>query len=281
MQYPEGNELCFSCGKVLSFQNNNIIHSASTKDGSSGSPIIRRSEDNYIIGLHHGGIKNEKNEYYSFNLACCFDSILNDINKSKEIIEQEKTNQNKINNDIDNNKFNNIIYYDTNNNFLSINQDIDDFEKMIHGAFILCTNMDSFNIIRTELLFEIKEKKMTFNLITTGSQCDNIIRFLDEDPKFKSYIAHVCVYCPDIQNWLHLKSKYDLVYDVVASKDRVINFINNFSSEEIKPYQTIKVITLNDYLEKYKDLHIKISKFYGDLTIETFKNNIEKMKLLI
>ena len=82
---------------------------------------------------------------------------------------------------------------------------------------------------------------MTFNLITTGSQCDNIMRFLDEDPKFKSCIAHACVYCPDIQNWIHLKSKYDLIYDVVASKDRVINFIKNFSSEEIKFYQTTKV----------------------------------------
>lgn len=104
---------------------------------------------------------------------------------------------------------------------------------------------------------------------------------LDEDPKFKSCITHVCVYCSVIKNWLHLKSKYDLVNDVVESKDRVIKFINNFSSEKIKPYQTKKVITLNDYLEKYKDLHIKISQFYGDLTIETFKNNIEKMKLLI
>ena len=67
------------------------------------------------------------------------------------------------------------------------------------------------------------------------------MRFLDEDPKFKSCIAHACVYCPDIQNWIHLKSKYDLIYDAVASKDRVINFIKNFSSEEIKFYQTTKV----------------------------------------
>ena len=122
---------------------------------------------------------------------------------------------------------------------------------------------------------------MTFNLITTGNDCDNIMNFLDEDPEFKNCIAHVCVYCQDIRNWLHLKSKYDLVYDVVASKDKVINFIQNFSSEEIKPYQTKKVITLNDYLEKYKDKHIKIAQFYGDLSPETFKKNIEKMKLLI
>ena len=53
------------------------------------------------------------------------------------------------------------------------------------------------------------------------------MKFLDEDPKIKNCITHVCVYCPDIQNWLHLKNKYDLVYDFVASKDRVINFIKN------------------------------------------------------
>jgi hypothetical protein len=244
LQYPEGNELCFSYGKVLSLQNNNIIHSASTKDGSSGSPIIRRSEDNYIIGIHHGGIKKEKNKYYSFNLATSFDSILNDINKSKEIFEQEKLNQNKINNDIDNNKFNNIIYYNSNIEFLkTINQDSDDFEKVIPGTFILCTNLESFRIIREEILFEITKNKLklTFNLITTGSDCDKIMNFLDEDPEFKSCITHICVYCPDyIQKWLPLKSKYDLVYDVVDSKDRVINFIKNFSSEEIKPIKQLK-----------------------------------------
>ena len=41
LQYPEGNELCFSYGKVLSLKDNDIIHSASRKHGSSGSPIIR------------------------------------------------------------------------------------------------------------------------------------------------------------------------------------------------------------------------------------------------
>jgi len=60
LQFPEGNELCFSDGKVLSIKDNNILLSASTKDGSSASPIIRRSEDNYIIGLHYGGKKKKK-----------------------------------------------------------------------------------------------------------------------------------------------------------------------------------------------------------------------------
>ena len=183
---------------------------------------------------------------------------------------------------MDNNKFNNIIYYDSNVKFMpKILQDIDDFEKVISGVIILCTYMDPFKLIRKEILVRTKKERLTFNLITTGNDCDNIMNFLDENPEFKSCIAHVCVYCQEIQNWLHLKSKYDLVYDVVASKDKVINFIQNFSSEEIKPYQTKKVITLNDYLEKYKDKHIKIAQFYDDLSPETFKKNIEKMKLLI
>ena len=48
IQYPEGNELFFSYGKLLSLQDKCIIHRASIKDGSLGSPIIRRSEDNYL-----------------------------------------------------------------------------------------------------------------------------------------------------------------------------------------------------------------------------------------
>ena len=92
LQYPLGNELSFSYGKILSLEEKRIYHSGSTEEGSSGSPIIRRSKNNYIIGLHYGGIIKEKNkeknkekEIYSFNLATTFDSILNDINKPNEI----------------------------------------------------------------------------------------------------------------------------------------------------------------------------------------------------
>lgn len=185
--------------------------------------------------------------------------------------------------DNDNKKFNNIIYYDSDIHFLSnIKYDIDDYEKVTSGAFIVCTNMDSFKLIRAEILFKIvEEKRLTFNLITTESQCDNVMRFLNEAPKFKRCIKHICVYCPDIQKWDQLKSKYDLAYDVVSSKEGVINFIKNYSSKEIEPYPITKVITYNDYLEKYKDKHIKISQFYGDLTPQTFNDNIEKMKSLI
>ena len=74
LQYPLGNELSFSYGKILSLEDEKIIHSASTEQGSSGSPIIRRCKDNYLIGLHCGGII-ENNNY-----GIEFKSILNDIN---------------------------------------------------------------------------------------------------------------------------------------------------------------------------------------------------------
>lgn len=48
LQYP-GNELSFSYGKVLSLKNEKISHSVSTEEGSSGSPIIRRCKDNYLM----------------------------------------------------------------------------------------------------------------------------------------------------------------------------------------------------------------------------------------
>ena len=85
LQFPNGNDLSFSYGKIKSLKDNKIIHNASTDNGSSGSPIIRRSKDNYIIGLHYGGIKKNKDEY-SYNLATSFDSILDNIEKQNYII---------------------------------------------------------------------------------------------------------------------------------------------------------------------------------------------------
>ena len=78
-----------------------------------------------------------------------------------------------------------------------------------------------------------------------------------------------------------LKQKYNIIYDVLITKKGIVNFINHFSSEKMKPYRVTRLITLNDYLDKYKERHYSISKFYGDLTPESYKENIEKMKSII
>ena len=97
LQYPEGNKLCFSSGKIISLQDNYIIHSASTRDGSSGSPIIIRSYENYIIGLHSGSNNYSINN--SFNIGIIFDSILNDIKKNNicNQVNNNSNNNNKLN----------------------------------------------------------------------------------------------------------------------------------------------------------------------------------------
>jgi len=93
LQYPKCNELSFSFsyGKISSLYDNQILHTASTDNGSSGAPILRSCKENYIIGLHYGGIPKEN------NFAIIFDSILNDINKNEiNCIYMQKDNENEI-----------------------------------------------------------------------------------------------------------------------------------------------------------------------------------------
>ena len=181
-------------------------------------------------------------------------------------------------------RYNNIIYYDENVNFIkSINKDSDIFERYTSGAFILCTNIESLKLIREEILIQIKKDKRTaFNFITTGSTCEKIIQFIKENQEFANCIKHVCVFCMNLKRWGPLKEKYpDIVYNVYNTRKEVLNFIDIFSTKEIRPYPLTKLVTCEEYYSKYKDRHKKISLFYGDLTLETYKKNLKEMKQLI
>ena len=78
LQYPFGGELSFASGRILDVKKNILCHSASTCDGSSGSPIIRRYKNNFILGIHIGG-KIANDEYVYYNNAISFDSIIKHI----------------------------------------------------------------------------------------------------------------------------------------------------------------------------------------------------------
>ena len=181
-------------------------------------------------------------------------------------------------------RYNNIIYYDENTKqFLkSINKDSDVFERNTSGAFILCTSLESLKLIRSEILIQIrKDKRTTFNLITTGSTCEKVINFLKEDKDFENCIKHLCVFCMNLKKWGPLKEKYPIIYGVYNSRNEVIKFIDIFSTKDIKPYPLTKLVTYEEYYYKYKDRHKKISQFYGDLTLETYQKNLKEMKELI
>jgi len=99
---------------MLSLENNEIKHNVSTNSGSSGSPIIRRCNDNYIIGLHSGAQKKDS-YYYEFNLATPFNLIINDINNKISFHNNNIQNTNIFYNN-NNQKNNNIINYNEYNN---------------------------------------------------------------------------------------------------------------------------------------------------------------------
>ena len=181
-------------------------------------------------------------------------------------------------------KFNNIIYYDENTDFIKkINTDSDSFERHTSGAFILCTDMNSLQLIKDEILIQIKkDSRTTFNMVTTGSKCEKVIKYLKENPEFEKCIKRVCVFCRDVKGWSKLKSKYPIIDGVYGKRKEVNNnFIEKYASKDIKAFPLTKLITYNEYLNKYKDRHFKISQFYGDLTTESYKKNIDNMISLI
>ena len=179
-----------------------------------------------------------------------------------------------------NNRYNNIIYYDENvNKINSIYKDCNLFEENIIGAFILCTNIESLDYICKEILRRNDiEKNIIFNLMVTGSTAEKIIKFLNENKKFNNCVQNIFIYCYDKKKYLPLKKKYKIIKDVYNRRKEVINFINELSSEKIKPFSLYSYVSYQNYLNKYKNVHLHISKYYGDLTIENYKEYIEKYK---
>ena len=180
--------------------------------------------------------------------------------------------------------FNNIIYYDENKDFReNVHKDSDFFERITPGAFILCSDMESLELIKDEVVKQYKrEKKTIFNLITTGSTCDKIMEYLNKNKDLKNCIANACVFCWNLGTWSNLLNKYNnILRGVYNIQTQVAEFIKKYSSKDIKPFPLTKLITLADYNNKYKDRHKKISEFYGNMSVEDYKKHLEEMKKLI
>ena len=99
LQFPLGEDLSFSLGKVLAENNYIFGHNASTDEGSSGSPILIRNELN-VIGMHIGGYNIINHGYFIKDIMLYIKSIFSNIDAIKKEI-------NIIKNDYSINKNNN------------------------------------------------------------------------------------------------------------------------------------------------------------------------------
>ena len=177
-------------------------------------------------------------------------------------------------------KYNNIIYYDENiNHKMGIYNDSDLFEKNTNGAFILCTNEISFKIIINEISKKIKEdKRYAFNLITTGSIFKKVMDLLNESKDFEDCIKNYCIYCIKKKEHIHFKNDYPKLHNnIYTLNENIVTFIKETGSEDIKPYPMTRLIKFNDYKER----HLKISEYYGDLNINTYEEYLKNKKEVI
>ena len=161
LQYPHDN-LCFNCGKILDIKDNIIEHNVPTKDGSSGSPLIKRYNNNLIVGIHWGTKKKdiESNDKYECNLAIPFDVIIKDIINNVSQNNNNKSIQYKIN-----------LIYNKKNEYENCNR--------IFGSDFVKDNRDNIALIingeKSELVEECELKKGRNNIqIIINNQLTNL-----------------------------------------------------------------------------------------------------------
>ena len=181
LQYP--GKLLFHIGKILDIKNNIIEHKIPTKSGSSGSPLIKRYNNNLVIGIHFGAKlkiekseqnKDKSNENYECNLATPFDVIIKDIinqfkNHNSDKIELKKVIQTTINKK---DKISIINYGQLSKNIMTIKYKISkdrNYNKIrLFGKEFVKNNIDNCEIIIEgkpqkiveclELNYEVKKK---------------------------------------------------------------------------------------------------------------------------
>ena len=170
---------------------------------------------------------------------------------------------------------NDIIYLNLNIEKLD---EIFIFEKNNIGSFIFCSDLDSLNLIREEILNKMQNNKdLVFNIITSGSSCQNLLDFLKENNKFDNYIKNICIYCWEIDKYKELfKDNYEKIHDDIYKKRHLVTkFLKK--TQTINHYLPTKLITEEYYTEIYNKMHSKIAQFYGNLNPDIYRINIEKI----
>jgi len=102
-----------------------------------------------------------------------------------------------------------------------------------------------------------------------------------KNKEFEKCIQNTFIYNKNLKNNSILNIESLKILGIYEKREDIKKAIYKFSSKDIKPFPLPRLIKYQDYLDKYKIFHKKISQFYGDLSPETFKKYFEKLKIII
>ena len=149
------------------------------------------------------------------------------------------------------------------------------------GSFIYCKNQGSLELIREEILNKKKRHPdLIFNIITSGSDCKDLLKFIEENKEFDNCIKNICIFCWELEKYQKYKNECKKICDVYKKTSDVIDLFL-IKTQTKNHYFKTKLITEEYYTKIYNSRHFEIAQFYGDLNPDIYRINIEKITEII
>ena len=149
------------------------------------------------------------------------------------------------------------------------------------GSFIYCKNQGSLELIREEILNKKKRHpELIFNIITSGSDCKDLLKFIEENKEFDNCIKNICIFCWELEKYQKYKNECKKIFDVYKKTSDVIDLFL-IKTQTKNHYFKTKLITEEYYTKIYNSRHFEIAQFYGDLNPDIYRINIEKITEII
>jgi len=269
LQYPYGRNACVSYGLSINIEKNDIKHTCSTENGSSGSPILNL-ENNKVIAIHkEAGLSNfnfNKGTFLKFPLNNFMEEQNNDINESKNSI--ASINDFSANKNRENKNLSKEIYqnYEKNSYLIWIDSNIHNekntnYIKEIQSTFIM--NIKLFTNVK-EAINYIKEIRFeSTKVIISGNNLKIYNDFIDI---FKKNIKDIYV-APKIILFMSNQEKKNINFNKEYLKKEFIFFtfggivttiqeIKKFLNNEIAPKK--RKSEKNEYIFEIIDKNEKL-----------------------
>ena len=225
LQYPYG-ELSHALGNILYFKDNRICHNVNTEKGSSGSPLIKRYNNNLIIGIHSGAEKDEITDKYKYNLAIPFDIIIKDI---KGKLFNYKNNIFNTGNIIEYRNIINLIYEKKEKYLMFLEN-----PNIIFGTKFVKNNKDKIELIindqKSELISKTNLKKGINNIqLRILNKLTNLEYMFSGACSLKNIEELKYLNTEEVNNFSHMFYGCSSLTDIKSLQNWNVCNVNNFS----------------------------------------------------